>query len=74
MLIESLTPISSHKEHGLAEREGVEMRVLGDLSLAPDSVQGAAARMTRATATLRNRRALLNICFSYTCALGWGRG
>ena len=54
------------QEHGLAEREGVEMRVVGDLSLAPAGVQGAAARMMDSTSRLRNKRALLNICFSYT--------
>lgn len=55
------------QEHGLAEREGVEMRVIGDLSLAPSSVQGAAARMMQATSQLHHRRGVLNICFSYMC-------
>eukprot|EP00798_Chlamydomonas_sp_ICE-L_P030940 gene30942-35997_t len=54
------------KENGLAEREGLEMRMLGDLSIAPPSVQGAAARLMRETAAIRNKKALLNICFSYT--------
>lgn len=59
------------QEHGLAEREGVEMRVIGDLSLAPSSVQGAAARMMHATSQLHHRRAVLNICFSYMCVGQW---
>ncbi|GAX76013.1 hypothetical protein CEUSTIGMA_g3456.t1 [Chlamydomonas eustigma] len=56
------------QENGLAEREGVEMRILGDLNLAPRSVQGAAARLTQATTKLKNKRAILNICFSYTAS------
>lgn len=54
------------QDDGLAEREGVEIRVLGDLDLAPPSVQGAAARMMERTARLRRKRAVLNICFAYT--------
>lgn len=42
------------------------MRVCGDLSLAPTSVAGAAARLMAATATLEQPRARANICFSYT--------
>lgn len=60
-----MSPGASQQD-GLAEREGVEIRVIGDLALAPGSVQGAAARMMQATAQLKNRNAVLNICFSYT--------
>jgi hypothetical protein len=42
------------------------MRVVGDMALAPGTVQGAAARLTRATSALRSKRVILNICFSYT--------
>jgi hypothetical protein len=55
------------QEDGLAERKGVEMRILGALDLAPPSVRGAAARLMQATAALKEKRAVLNICFSYTC-------
>lgn len=55
-------------ENGLAEREGVEIRVIGNLSLAPLSVQSAAARMMKETSKIgaEKRRAVLNICFSYS--------
>ena len=55
-------------EHGLAKKEGVEIRVIGDLSLAPSSVQSAAARMMKETSKIGadKRRAVLNICFSYS--------
>jgi undecaprenyl pyrophosphate synthase len=56
------------QKDGLAETEGVEVHVLGDLTLPPPAVQGAAARMMRATAGLQRKRAVLNICFAYTCA------
>jgi undecaprenyl pyrophosphate synthase len=54
------------QEQGLAEQEGVEMHVLGDLQLAPPRVCGAAARLMQATANLSNKHAVLNICFAYT--------
>ncbi|KAL6759386.1 putative undecaprenyl diphosphate synthase-domain-containing protein [Haematococcus lacustris] len=59
------------REDGLAEREGVEIRILGDLQLAPPGVQGAAARLMAATAALPRKRAVLNICFSYTAGEEW---
>jgi undecaprenyl pyrophosphate synthase len=54
------------QDNGLADREGVEVRILGDLNRPPRSVQGSAARIMLATAKLKNKRAVLNICFSYT--------
>mgnify|MGYP006301447623 CR=1 FL=1 len=54
------------QKESLAEQEGVEVRILGDLDLAPPSVKGAAARLMQGTASLRNKRAVLNICFAYT--------
>lgn len=53
------------QDNGLAEREGIEMRVVGDLSVPPPGVQGAAARLMANTAKLPRKRAVLNICFSY---------
>jgi undecaprenyl pyrophosphate synthase len=61
-----LGALTHPQEDGLAERKGVEMRILGALDLAPPSVRGAAARLMRATAGLKDKRAVLNICFSYT--------
>jgi ditrans,polycis-polyprenyl diphosphate synthase len=54
------------QENGLAEREGIQMHIVGDLELPPPAVQGAAARLMRGTAALHRRRATLNVCFSYT--------
>lgn len=45
-------------------RHQVQVRVIGDLSLAPPSVQRAAARVMQATR--HHSRCVLNICFSYT--------
>lgn len=45
-------------------RHGVQVRVIGDLSLAPQAVQQAAAAVMSATA--HHKRAVLNLCFSYT--------
>lgn len=56
----------SVQDEGLAERKGVEVRILGDLSLAPPAVQGSAARLMHKTAALKTKQAVLNICFSYT--------
>lgn len=48
----------------MLSRHGVQVRVIGDLSLAPRSVQAAAQRVM--AATRHHSRAVLNICFSYT--------
>lgn len=48
----------------MLEQHGVQVRVLGDLSLAPAAVQRAAARIE--AATRHHGRAVLNLCFSYT--------
>ena len=45
-------------------REGVKVRVLGDLALAPKGVQEAARRVMEATAA--NDTCVLNVLFSYT--------
>lgn len=45
-------------------RHGVQVRVIGNLSLAPAAVQAAAAAVMAATA--HHNRAVLNLCFSYT--------
>lgn len=45
-------------------RHGVQVRVIGDLSLAPPAVQAAAAAVMAATA--HHDRAVLNLCFSYS--------
>lgn len=52
------------QECAVLERHGVQVRVVGDLSLAPAAVQAAAARIEAATA--HHTRAVLNLCFSYT--------
>ncbi|KAG2438540.1 hypothetical protein HXX76_005091 [Chlamydomonas incerta] len=56
------------RDNGLAEREGIRMHIVGDLTLPPPSVQGAAARLMRNTAALQRQRATLNVCFSYTAS------
>lgn len=53
------------QEHGMDEK-GVEIRVIGDLSLPPPAVQGSAARLMQQSATLKRKQAVVNICFSYT--------
>lgn len=63
-------PLMMLQEEGLAERKGVQMRILGDLDLAPASVRGAAARLMQASAAIRNKQAVLNICFAYTWVPG----
>lgn len=45
-------------------RHGVQVRVIGDLTLAPAHVRAAAAALMDATRL--HDRAVLNICFSYT--------
>ncbi len=47
-------------------RHRVRVRVLGDLSLLPEPVQAAAARVMDATE--QHTGGTLNICFSYGCA------
>ncbi|GIL50153.1 hypothetical protein Vafri_6288 [Volvox africanus] len=56
------------QDNGLAEREGIQMHIVGDLELPPPAVQGAAARLMQATAALPRRLAALNVCFSYTAS------
>ncbi len=58
--------LGAAQDGGLAERKGVEVRILGAMDLAPPSVRGAAARLMRATAALKRKAAVLSICFSYT--------
>lgn len=52
------------QEFDVLVRHGVQVRVIGDLSLAPVAVQVAASRIMDATA--HHSRAVLNLCFSYT--------
>ncbi|GLC67521.1 hypothetical protein PLESTF_000566600 [Pleodorina starrii] len=72
--VTALMRLAEHKyaelaqDNGLAEREGIQMHIVGDLQLLPGAVQGAAARLMRGTAALRSRRATLNVCFSYTAS------
>ena len=54
------------QEHALVEQYGVQVRVIGDLTLLPTSVQTAAEKVMDATRT--NTRTILNICLAYTCA------
>ncbi|KAL4553494.1 hypothetical protein Ndes2526B_g03342 [Nannochloris sp. 'desiccata'] len=54
------------QEFDVLEGHGVQVRVIGDLSLAPLSVQEAAENI--ATATQHHSKAVLNICFSYTAS------
>lgn len=49
-----------------AKQWGAELRVIGDLSLAPPSLQAAAARLTQSSRESGPTRAVVNICFSYT--------
>lgn len=51
------------QERDLVERHGVQVRVLGDLSLLPASVRAAAERAMESTRF--HTRGILNICFSY---------
>lgn len=52
------------EEQDVLHRHSVQVRVIGDLTLAPVSVQRAAERIM--SATWLNKGAILNICFSYT--------
>ncbi|KAL4419506.1 hypothetical protein ABPG77_002292 [Micractinium sp. CCAP 211/92] len=54
------------QEHDVLARHGVQVRVIGDLSLAPPAVQAAAAAVMAATA--HHDRAVLNLCFSYSAS------
>ncbi|KAL4853319.1 Dehydrodolichyl diphosphate synthase complex subunit [Chlorella vulgaris] len=54
------------EEFDVLVRHGVQVRVIGDLSLAPVAVQVAASRIMDATA--HHTRAVLNLCFSYTAS------
>ena len=47
------------------EQYGVQVRVIGDLTLLPAPVQTAAEKVMDATRT--NTRTILNICLAYTC-------
>ena len=57
-------PMPLLQEHDVLVRHGVQIRVIGDLSLAPPGVQAAAAAIM--DATRHHDRAVLNLCFSYT--------
>lgn len=48
----------------MLRKHDVQVRVIGDMSLAPPSVRTAADRIMAATA--HHASAILNICFSYT--------
>ena len=52
------------QEHAVLERHGVQVRVIGDMTLAPPGVQAAAKKVM--AATQHHSKAILNICFSYT--------
>ena len=52
------------QEHAVLERHQVQVRVIGDLALAPPAVRAAAAKIM--DSTKHHNKAILNICFSYT--------
>ena len=52
------------QERSVVDRHGVQVRVIGNLSLLPARVQQAAQRVMRATQ--HNPRGVLNICLAYT--------
>jgi len=52
------------EEQDVLHRHSVQVRVIGDLTLAPVSVRRAAEKIM--SETRRNKGAILNICFSYT--------
>lgn len=54
------------KDKTIKDKYGVEVRVIGDLSLSPESVQAAAARLMQSSMNLKKKQAVLNICFSYS--------
>jgi len=49
-----------------AKQWQAELRVIGDLSLAPPSLQAAAARLMQGSRESGPTRAVVNICFPYT--------
>lgn len=51
-----------HKD--IIDRNGVQIRIIGDLSLLPARVQQAADRVMQATC--HHQRCKLNICMAYT--------
>ena len=53
-------------EQDVLRRHGVQVRVIGDLSLAPPGVRAAADRLM--DATRHHSAAVLNICFAYTAS------
>ena len=54
--------VLQHKD--IIDSDGVQIRVLGDLSLLPASVQHAADKVMKATC--HHHRCKLNICMAYT--------
>eukprot|EP00803_Ostreobium_quekettii_P007926 evm.model.scf_841EXC.4 EVM.evm.TU.scf_841EXC.4 scf_841EXC:34987-37753(-) len=54
------------EENGFCQDTGMEVRVLGDMSMAPPNLQEAAARVMTHSAQLKNKQGVLNICFAYT--------
>ena len=52
------------QERSVVDRHGVQVRVIGDLSLLPARVRQAAQRVMQATQ--HNSRGVLNICLAYT--------
>lgn len=56
------------KQDESAKQWGAELRVIGDLSLAPPALQAAAARLMQSSRESAGpqARAIVNICFSYT--------
>lgn len=54
------------QDAGLIAQRSLEVRLLGDLSLAPATVQEAAAGVVEASKQLKRRCGVLNIMFSYT--------
>ncbi len=59
-----LTVVLMLQERSVVDRHGVQVRVIGNLSLLPARVQQAAQRVMQATQ--HNSRGVLNICLAYT--------
>lgn len=59
------------QENGFCQDTGMEVRVLGDMSMAPPNLQEAAARVMAHSAQLKNKQGVLNICFAYTWVFQW---
>lgn len=49
----------------MIDRNGVQIRVLGDVGLLPARVQAVCREVVEATKG--NKRCVLNFCFPYTC-------